>query len=139
MEFFKDPTHLAVAATALISGTMLLASLFQRRDGEVSPSEATLLINREDAVVIDVREAPEFFSGHIAGARNIPLPKLAERLAELDEFKARALVVVCASGGRSATAQKTLVAAGFSQVKNLAGGVSAWQQASLPLTKKGQK
>ena len=139
MEFFKDPFHLAMAASALISGTMLLISLFQRRGDEVSPNQATLMLNREDALLIDVREPPEFFSGHIAGSRNIPLPKLAERLAELNEFKERSLLVVCASGGRSATAQKTLTAAGFGKVKNLAGGVSAWQQASLPLTKKGQK
>lgn len=139
MEFFKDPFHLAMAASALISGTMLLLSMFQRRPDEVSPSEATLLLNREDALVIDVREPPEYFGGHIAGSRNIPLPKLAERLAELNEFKERVLVVVCASGGRSATAQKTLAAAGFGKAKNLAGGISAWQQANLPLTKKGQK
>lgn len=130
---------MALAAAALVTGSMLLFSLFKRRDDEVTPTEATLLINREDALVIDVREAPEFFGGHIAGARNIPLPKLAERLAELAEFKERPIVVVCASGGRSATAQKTLVGNGFGRVKNLAGGVSAWHQANLPLTKKGQK
>lgn len=139
MEFFKDPYHLALVATALISGSMLLLSLFKRREGDVSPTEATLLINRQDALVLDVREAPEFFGGHIAGARNIPLAKLAERLGELEQFKARPIVVTCAAGSRSATAYKTLTDAGFSAVKNLAGGVGAWQQANLPLTKKGQK
>ena len=139
MEFFKDPTHLALTASALITGTMLLASLFKRREGEVTPTEATLLINREDALVIDVRETQEFLTGHIAGARNIPLGKLSDRLAELEADKTRPIVLVCASGTRSATAQKTLLAAGFAQVNNLAGGVSAWQNANLPLTKKGQK
>lgn len=139
MEFFKDPYHLALVATALISGALLLASLFKRRVGEVTPTEATLLINREDALVIDVREPPEFFGGHIAGARNIPLAKLAERLGELEQFKSRPIVLICAAGSRSATAYKTLVDAGFSSVNNLAGGVGAWQQANLPLTKKGQK
>lgn len=139
MEFFKDPYHLALVATALISGTMLLASMFKRREGDISPTEATLLINREDALVIDVREPPEFIGGHIAGARNIPLARLAERLSELEQFKTRTIIVTCAAGSRSATAYKTLVDAGFSTVKNLAGGVGAWQQANLPLVKKGKK
>jgi rhodanese-related sulfurtransferase len=139
LNFLLDPYHGALAATAVISGAMLLASLARRATGEVNPTEATLLINREDALVIDVREPGEYASGFIAGSRNIPLGKLAERLSELEADKSRKVVVACAAGSRSAQAAKTLTQAGFSDVRNLAGGISAWQQAGLPLSRKGKK
>lgn len=137
--FLLDPYHGALAATAVISGSVLLASLARRATGEVNPTEATLLINREDALVIDVRETNEYASGFIAGSRNIPLARLAERLGELDGDKNRKVVVACAGGSRSAQAVKTLTQAGFTDVRNLAGGISAWQQAGLPLSRKGKK
>ena len=139
LNFFLDPYHGGLAATALISGGMLLSSLARRATGEVTPTEATLLINREDALVIDVRETNEYANGFIAGSRNIPLAKLGERLGELDGDKNRKVVLACAGGGRSAQAMKTLLQAGFTDVRNLAGGVAAWQQAGLPLTRKGKK
>lgn len=134
--FFKNPLNLAMMATAAITGGLLLVALLRKNGNEVSATDATLLINREDAIVIDVREPAEFAQGHIPNARNIPLASLAERLGELEKLKERTVVTVCASGVRSAKACGDLQKAGFAKVVNLAGGIGAWNQAGLPISRK---
>ena len=134
--FFKDPLNLAMMVTAAVAGGMLLSTLLRKNGNEVSATDATLLINREDAIVLDVRDPAEFAQGHIPNARNIPVANLAERLGELDKFKERTVVAVCASGVRSAKACSELQKAGFAKVVNLAGGIGAWNQAGLPVSRK---
>lgn len=94
------------------------------------------MINREDAIVIDVRDQDEWDSGHIANARHIPLSKLDERLHEVEKYKQRTVLVNCRSGHRSGMAASRMRKAGFEKVFNLDGGILAWQQAGLPLSKK---
>ncbi|HMM53593.1 MAG TPA: rhodanese-like domain-containing protein [Candidatus Desulfobacillus sp.] len=136
MEFIKD--NLTWFGLALLSGGMFVWQSWQARGGRagVSPMQATLLINREDAVVVDVREQGEYTGGHIPNSRHIPLSQLDKRLGELEKFKERSLIVSCASGNRSSSACGKLRRAGFAKVFNLTGGVSAWDQAGLPVTKK---
>ncbi len=83
-------------------------------------------------MVLDVREPVEFREGHIAGAVLIPLGELQRRVSELSKDKE--IVCVCASGSRSSTAVRQLVAAGY-QVFNMRGGMFAWQRAGLPIKK----
>lgn len=125
---------------AIVSGSMLLYYSIRNPGGgnSLNPAEATLLINREDAVIVDVREADEYVSGHLPEARNIPLGKLDERAGEIAKSKDTPLLVVCQSGTRSLSACKVLEKAGYTKVRNLAGGVAAWRTAGLPL-KKGAK
>ena len=134
MEFVQN--NLMWIGLAAVSGTMLLWQLFSGGGAGVSPMQATLMINREDAVVLDVREIAEFAQGHIPNSRHIPLAALEKRLSELEKFKERAIIVNCASGNRSGSACGTLRKHGFAKVFNLAGGISAWDQAGLPVTKK---
>ena len=101
----------------------------------LSTLQATQMINREDAVVIDLRDAPAFAKGHILGARNVPLAELPRRTGELEKFKAKPIIVHCENGNRSARAVAALRERGFSKVYLLAGGYAAWQQASLPVQK----
>ena len=134
----KNPYHLMLFGAAVVSGGLLIWPLFGRmlRPGkEVSAVELVQLINRRDAVVLDVRTPAEYASGHIAGARNIPEAQLAERLKELDRFKTRPIVVSCAGGGRAARAGAVLQKHGYTEVFTLRGGLGAWQQASMPLEK----
>lgn len=138
MEFIQQ--NLSLVAIAIVSGAMLLYTSFRRPGGSnaLSPTQATLLINREDAQIVDVREPDEYATGHLPESRNLPLGKLEERAGELDKFKDTPLVVVCQSGARSASACKTLEKLGFTKAHNLDGGVAAWRTAGLPL-KKGTK
>jgi rhodanese-related sulfurtransferase len=134
----KNPYHLMLFGTAVVTGGMLLWPLFGRmfRTGkEVSAVELVQLINRRDAVVLDVRSASEYAAGHITGSRNIPEAQLAERMKELDRFKTRPIVVSCGSGARAARAGALLQKHGFAEVFTLRGGIGAWQQASMPLEK----
>lgn len=102
----------------------------------VDPSEATRLINQEDALILDVRENAEVKEGKILNAVHIPLGALPQRLNELEKHKSRTIVVNCRSGARSARACGILRKAGFESVYNLQGGIMAWQSANLPLSKK---
>lgn len=122
---------------AVVSGGMLAASFFRAGGKGVSVTEATLLINREEAVVIDVRETQEWSAGHIANARHLALGQLEKRVGELEKLKNRPLIVCCASGNRSSSACGTLKKAGFERVFNLSGGIAAWKDAGLPVTSKG--
>lgn len=117
---------------------MLLWSLFKNRsagDKEISATQAVTLMNRRNAVVVDVRDQGEFASGHLANARHIPLSRLGDGVKELEKFKNRPIVIVCQSGSRSAGAIGLLSKQGFSEVFSLRGGISAWQQANMPLEK----
>ncbi|MCL6599784.1 MAG: rhodanese-like domain-containing protein [Alicyclobacillus macrosporangiidus] len=77
-----------------------------------------------DVQYVDVREPGEFRQGHIDGFRNIPLGQLRSRLGELD--KGKPVVVMCHSGMRSTQAARLLAKQGFMDVRNLSGGISAW-------------
>ncbi|QRJ65658.1 rhodanese-like domain-containing protein [Azospira restricta] len=116
---------------------MLFATGFFGGGPRVTTGEATKLINREDAQVIDVRDAGEFANGHLLGAKNIPVAKFAERAADLEKMKGKPVIVCCETGIRSVKAVKELQKLGFDRVFNLDGGVAAWNKAGLPLTGKG--
>jgi rhodanese-related sulfurtransferase len=101
----------------------------------LSPSEVTLLINHEDAVILDVREEGEYNNGHILDSIHIPLGQLEKKIEQLKPYQDRPMVTVCASGHRSAQACGTLKKHGFQNLHNMRGGLMAWQNASLPLSK----
>lgn len=123
---------------ALFSGAMLFWSVFGNRIRnikEVDPIAALQLINHKNAVVLDVREDDEYKTGHVLGARLIPLGKLKDRVGELEKFRDSPIVVVCRNGNRSATACVALGKQDYTQAYNLTNNVMAWQKANLPLQK----
>ena len=89
----------------------------------------------EKVVVLDVREPDEFKAGHIEGAVNIPIRTLAKNLDKLPADKAMPIAVVCKSGIRAAYATMTLKMLGYGNVKDVAGGMLAWEKEGLPVTK----
>jgi rhodanese-related sulfurtransferase len=136
MQFIKD--NVFMIGLALASAGMLLWPLVSRKFAggkQVDTLEAVQKINHDDALVIDVREPAEVAQGKIAKARHIPLAELNGRLNELEKFKAKPIIVTCRSGNRSARACGILAKQGFTDVYNLAGGMTAWQQANLPVEK----
>lgn len=136
LEFIQ--TNLMLVILVLTSGAMFFWSLFQQGGKNISPAEATLLINRDEAKVVDVREADEFAAGHLPDAINIPLSQLAKRAGELETWKTFPLLVYCAAGSRSTRACADLKKLGFDKLHNLDGGVGAWQKAGLPVRKAGK-
>jgi rhodanese-related sulfurtransferase len=136
MQFLQDNAMWLALAAA--SGGMLLWPMIRGGAGgpAVSPMEATMLINREDAIVVDVREPQEYAGGHLPNARHIPVGDIDKRLRELEKFKNKPVIVVCRSGARSGSACGALRKGGFERVYNLTGGMGAWEQAGMPVTKK---
>lgn len=135
IEFAKE--NLLLIAVAVVSGVMLVLPLVRRGIGGqgVDTLRATQLINREDALVIDLRDAAEVAHGKIIGARHVPLGQLEARAGELRKNKEKALIAYCARGNQSAQAVAILRKHGYANVFSLSGGFAAWQQAGLPVEK----
>lgn len=113
----------------------------QQRTGasSVGPQQAVMLINREEGIVLDIREKKEFEEGHIVDAINIPVAKLKQRLVELKKHKEKPVIVACKMGQHSPEAAKFLQEDGFTKVYRLSGGITEWKAQTLPLIQKEQK
>ncbi len=102
---------------------------------QVVSSEVTRLINHEAAKILDIRKADEFEKGHIINAINIEVATLDEREKELEKYKNKTVVICCRQGQQSIRVVRDLKMKGFEKLYFLKGGINAWQNANLPLTK----
>jgi rhodanese-related sulfurtransferase len=84
-------------------------------------------------LILDVRSKEEYAEGHIPGALNIPHAELPDRLSEIDAAKTDEIVVHCRSGYRAGIAEKILIEAGYSDVRDLAGHMNAWKSDGHPI------
>lgn len=111
------------------------------RDGQLtlSPQAAVLVANRDGGVFVDVRPPAEFSAGHIALAKNIPASEMAKKMETLNKYRQKPVIVVCQNGMRGKAAAQQLRKANFAQVRSLAGGMSGWREAQLPLSTKKEK
>jgi rhodanese-related sulfurtransferase len=133
VKFFID--NILLFVLVLISGGMLVWPGLQRRGAKVSILQATQMFNQGKTLMLDVRDEAEFAKGHLRDAKNIPMKQLATRIAEIDKFKAKSVIVLCASGVQSSKASSQLKNAGFNDVHILDGGMTAWQTQGLPTVK----
>lgn len=135
-EFVANHTVLVVGFMGVLSA--LIWNLVTDPGGKnaVDATAATAMINHENAVVLDVRSMAEFKDGHIVNAINIPINGLGNNLKQLEKHRNRPVVTVCRSGSRSGAACSLLRKHGFENVKNLRGGMLAWENASLPVKRK---
>ena len=135
MDFVQN--NLLLFAVAFASGAMLLWPLVRRSTGGpwVSAAQATHLINREDAIMVDVREPGEYGAGHALGAKNLPLARIQSGAGDVAKKKDATLILYCDSGDRSGKAAAALRKQGYTKVLNLSGGFGAWKQAGLPVEK----
>ena len=124
-------------AVALMSAGMLAWPVITGGGGPgtVTAAGAVQLINREKAVVVDVCEAGEYASGHVAGARHAPLGELEQKLPGLVKNKATPVILVCASRARSGRAVSIARKLGYEQALSLSGGMRSWRDANLPVEK----
>jgi phage shock protein E len=115
-----------VAAAAASEGELNLAQT-------VDVQTVANVMDRDDVVLIDVREQVEYDAGHIPGVTLIPLGQVASRMSEIPTDKT--VIITCRSGNRSGQATDFLRANGFTNVHNMAGGILAWERAGLPVDK----
>lgn len=138
LEFATNHFVLVALFFALLG--LLIANLWSDLTAagkQVAVTDAVLLINREGAVVVDVREAADFAGGHLPEARNMPLKELPQRLSELEAVKGRPLIVCAGSASAAAQAARVLEQAGFGPVYRLRGGLQSWSERNLPLVREG--
>ncbi len=130
--------HIALVAALAVILALLTKSFLDDLGGKgvVGPQQATELINREDAVVVDLRSMADFAKGHIINATNIPMTSLKTQMGQLEKYKQRPIILSCNSGAQSAAACRLLRSNGFEQVYNLKGGLMAWQNSKLPVSRK---
>ena len=135
--FLEFLTQEWILTLALMMVLIMLVLHEARKSGpSVSPQKAINLINSQQGVFVDLRDSAEFKMGHIVDALHIPSAKLATRMAELEKYKDKPIVLVCKMGQQSATAGKQLNAAGFGQVYKMTGGMMEWTNLQLPVVRK---
>jgi rhodanese-related sulfurtransferase len=136
-EFAKDQMLLSGLWVALVA--MLIYSFVSpllSKTKRVNNHEATLLINKEDAIVLDIRATKDFKAGHIIDSRQLKPEEVREgNFTKLEKNKEQPIIIVCAMGNLAAGTATKMVKSGFSKVYVLAGGMNAWQGASLPVNK----
>ncbi|MDQ8003025.1 MAG: rhodanese-like domain-containing protein [Pseudomonadota bacterium] len=136
LAFAERHPYLSLALVGLTIAIIYteIARLF-RGYKALRPAELTGLINRDNALVIDLSASNDFEKGHIAGSKSVQPSQFDPENKLLANAKELPVVVVCRNGQGSADAAKRLKKAGFTKVFWLDGGVAAWQQADLPLVK----
>lgn len=101
--------------------------------GGIGTQEAVTLINRESALVIDIRNVEEFAAGHVMDALNVPLADLPKAGDKLKKHVGKPLIVCCATGNLAGQAARQLKAQGFARTYALKGGIGAWRADNLPV------
>jgi rhodanese-related sulfurtransferase len=137
MNFLMQIDNLALIALLLVTGVALfLPTLSTLISGKgLSPTEATIWINRRKAAVLDLRPEEAFKAGHLPGAKHVPANEMTTKIEKLKLDRKNPLILVCETGASSRKAIAEVQKMGFAEVGTLDGGVQAWQAAALPLVK----
>jgi rhodanese-related sulfurtransferase len=133
--FMQHHWQLSLALIVVLIFLVIIEFIRLKKNAvSISPAFVTQLINRQNAVVVDVRNADAFATGHIVDAISIPHQEIMEKQQKLEKFKAQPLVIVCNAGIESAKVATQLKERGYT-VYVLGGGIQAWRRAELPLVK----
>ncbi|MCC2617347.1 rhodanese-like domain-containing protein [Aestuariibacter halophilus] len=137
LEFVGNHTILAgiwVALVAILIYSSIAGVLSKVK--EIGTHDATMMMNKHDAVVLDIRPAAEFKKGHILGAKQLKPEQVNQGdFSALEKSKNKPIIVVCAMGMTAKRTAAQLSKQGFEQVSVLKGGMNAWQTANLPVAK----
>lgn len=135
---FARNNFLIVAGFIGVLGFIIKTELSRvsRKYKQIGVNEAVMLLNKDNTVVLDVREDKEIQGGLIKGARHITLGQLSDKIGNVGKNKQDPVLVYCRSGSRSGHACQQLTKAGYEDVSNLAGGILAWESANLPIAKR---
>ncbi|SDV07150.1 rhodanese-like domain-containing protein [Pseudomonas mucidolens] len=127
-------SHYLLVGAFVVLLALLIAHEMSRGGRSLSTGELTALVNKDQAVIVDIRPAKDFAAGHIVGALNIPQDKLIARIAELEKHKAKTIILVDAQGQHAGGHAREMMKSGFTAAK-LSGGISSWRADNLPLVK----
>jgi rhodanese-related sulfurtransferase len=124
----------------LVSFFVFLLVAFVINEGKqggaaITPTNLVNLVNREGAMLLDIRDSKEYSSGHIAGAVSMPVSSIDARIGELESHKDKPVVLVCKMGQHASATGRKLKALGFENVRRLSGGMTEWTASSLPVVK----
>ena len=135
-EFVSNHLMLVAAFAAVLAALVgQEVGRLTRKYKTLSPAQLTQLINRDGALVIDVRAINDFQSGHVPGSRHVAMSQFDPENKELAKLKDLPVAVVCKTGQTSGDAANRLAKAGFGKVYSLEGGIEAWRGAELPVAK----
>ncbi len=126
-----DNSLLIVVIAVSVLGLLIPVINTRRYAPEVSPAQATELINRQGAQIVDVRKAADFAKGHIANSRNIPADQIQNEFGKLK--RERPVILVDQTGAGSRPVARLLRGVGFQRVTILERGIVGWLQAKMPL------
>jgi len=131
--FLEFLTQQWILVAALLAVIIMLVLHEARKSGpSLTPQQAINLINAQQGVFLDLRDAADYKQGHIVDALHIPAGKLADRMAELEKYRSKPIVLVCKMGQQSGAAGKQLKAQKFEQVYKMSGGMMEWRNLQLP-------
>lgn len=133
LEFIGN--HWILSSAWFVLSTLLILSYLKTSSKMIGVAQATLMINRENAKVIDIRAKGDFKKGHILGSVNIPTSKIKEGAKGLPTDKSEPLILVCQSGMTTATVAQQLHKLGYNNLHRLQGGITSWTGDNLPLEK----
>ena len=102
---------------------------------QIVPIEAIRLINHEQAIVIDIRSGGDYDGGHILNAIHLLAVEISNRIVKFEKYRKQAVIIYCANGSESSKAARLFMQNGFEKIYCLKGGVLAWKNANLPLTR----
>ena len=124
----------------LVSFFVFLLVAFVINEGKqggaaITPTNLVNLVNREGAMLLDIRDSKDYSSGHIAGAVSMPVSSIDARIGELESHKDKPVVLVCKMGQHASATGRKLKALGFENVRRLSGGMTEWTASSLPVVK----
>jgi len=136
-EFLGNHLYLTLGFIGVLLALVVSeAQRFTRGYKALTPAGLTHLINRENALVIDVSSLQDFEKGHVPGARHVAMSQFDAENKDLVKAKELPVAIYDRGGQMSGTAAQRLVKAGFSRVYWLEGGLAAWTEAQLPLAKR---
>ena len=132
MDFLFE--NIFLVGLIIISGVLLFFPKVLSRDNKVLGSkEVTLLINREPAMLVDVRSEADFRAGHITNAINIPLDQIEVQINKITSNSKKNIIIYCQKGVRSAQAFRLLNKLGLPKLYTIEGGLDAWLKNNLPI------
>jgi rhodanese-related sulfurtransferase len=130
LEFLSQQWILAAALSVVI--VMLFMHETRKSGPSLSPQKAINMVNAQQGVFLDLRDAADYKQGHIVDAVHIPSARLGERMAELEKYRNKPIILVCKMGQQASAAGKQLKGNNFEQVYKMTGGMMEWSNLQLP-------